>query len=128
VPGEAFGIADAPGTLTVTANLTNEDAGCTVSGSVSFEVRAATAPIVSRLRRPPPFKGHRGWVWDSRFWFWVKPGPTGVASPLTVEARAIRRARVPGPSVPAKRITFPMRPRTGRSRTRSRSAAAGPTP
>jgi len=112
-PGEAYGIADSPGTLTVTADLTNEDLGCTVAGSVSFELKAATAPIVSNLRRPPPFKGHRGWLWDSRFWFWVKPGPTGIVSPLTVEARAIRRAKVPGPGVPAKRITFPMRPSDG---------------
>lgn len=129
-PGEAYGIADSPGTLTVTANLTNDDAdpGCTVSGSVNFEIKAATAPIVSNLRKPPPFKGHRGWVWDSKFWFWVKPGPTGVVSPLTVEARAIRRARVPGPGVAAKRITSQCGPPTGRFRTRSRSAAAGHTP
>ena len=76
-------------------------------------MKQATAPIVSNLRRPPPFKGHRGWLWDSEYWFWVKPGPTGNVSPLTVEARAIRRARVPGPGVPAKRITFPMRPSDG---------------
>jgi hypothetical protein len=112
-PNEVFGIADTPGTLTVTATLTNEDAGCTVSGTANFEVKQATTPVVSNLRRPRPFKGHRGWVWDSRFWFWVKPGSTGVVSPLTVEARAIRRARVPGSGVPAKRITFPMRPSDG---------------
>ena len=108
---ERFGIADAPGTLAVTATLTNEDAepSCTVSGTVNFEIRQATAPIVSNLRKPPPFKGHRGWLWDSKYWFWVKPGPTGNVAPITVEARAIRRARVPGPAVPAKRITFPMR-------------------
>ena len=108
---EFFGIADAPGTLAVTATLTNEDAepSCTVSGTVNFEIRQATAPIVSNLRKPPPFKGHRGWLWDSKYWFWVKPGPTGNVSPITVEARAIRRARIPGPGVPAKRITFPMR-------------------
>lgn len=109
--GEAFGIADSPGTLAVTANLTNEDAdpSCTVSGTVNFEIKQATAPIVSNLRKPPPFRGHRGWLWDSDFWFWVKPGPTGNVAPITVEARAVRRARVPGPGVPAKRITFPMR-------------------
>ena len=112
-PNEAFGVADTPGTLTVTATLTNDDAGCTVSGAVNFEVKQADTPLVSNLRRPPPFKGHRGWLWDSKYWFWVKPGPTGVVSPLTVEARAIRRARVPGPGVPAKRITFPMRPSDG---------------
>jgi hypothetical protein len=110
-----FGTADAPGTLTATATLTNDDADppCTVSGSASFEIRAATTPEVSKLRRPRPFKGHRGWLWDSRFWFFVKPGSTGAVTPLTVEARAIRRARVPGPSAPAKRITFPMRPSDG---------------
>lgn len=112
-PGEAYGIADSPGTLTATATLTNDDAGCTVSGSASFEVKQATAPIVSKLRRPPPFKGHPGWVWDSKFWFWVKPGPTGVVTPITVEARAIRHARVPGPGVKPRRITFPMRPTDG---------------
>ena len=112
---EFLGIADTPGTLAVTATLTNEDAepSCTVSGTVNFEIRQATAPIVSNLRKPPPFKGHRGWLWDSKYWFWVKPGPTGNVSPITVEARAIRRARVPGARVPAKRITFPMRPTDG---------------
>jgi hypothetical protein len=114
-PFEIFGIADAPGVLTATATLTNDDAfpSCTVTGSASFEVKSATAPIVSKLRRPPRFKGKPGLVWDSRFWFWVKPGPTGVVTPLTVVARAIRRARVPGARVRAKRITFPMRPTDG---------------
>jgi hypothetical protein len=106
---EFYGVADSPGTLAVTADLTNDDADCTVSGTATFEIKQASAPIVSRLRRPPPFRGHRGWLWDSRYWFWVKPGPTGSVSPITVEARATRRARVPGPSVPAKLITFPMR-------------------
>jgi hypothetical protein len=109
--GEAYGIADSPGTLTVTVNLTNEDAdpSCTVGGTVNFEIKQATAPIVSNLRKPPPFRGHRGWLWDSDYWFWVKPGPTGNVAPITVEARAIRGARLPGPGVPANRITFPMR-------------------
>jgi hypothetical protein len=112
---EAYGIADSPGTLTVTATLTNDDMDppCTVSGTATFEIRQATAPVVSRLRKPPVFKAHRPWLWDSRYWFWVKPGPTGVATPITVEARAVKRARVPGPGVPAKRITFPMRPSDG---------------
>lgn len=112
---EAYGIADSPGTLTITATLTNEDADprCTVSATVTFEIREATAPIVSNLRKPPPFRGHRGWLWDSKYWFWVKPGPTGNVSPLTVEARAVKRAKVPGPGVPAKRVTFPMRPSDG---------------
>jgi hypothetical protein len=112
-PFEFFGVAESPGTLTATATLTNDDAGCTVTGSATFEVKQATAPIVSKLRRPPPFKGHPGWVWDSKFWFWVKPGPTGVVTPITVEARAIRHARVPGAGVKARRITFPMRPSDG---------------
>jgi hypothetical protein len=112
---EVFGIADAPGTLTVTATVTNEDMDppCTVSGTASFDILQATAPIVSRLRKPPVFKGHRPWLWDSRYWFWVKPGPTGNVSPITVEARAIKRARIPGPSVPAKSFTLPMRPSDG---------------
>src|SRR3954470_6732834 len=110
-PNEALGIADSPGTLTVTATLSNEDMEprCTVSGTVNFEIRQATTPMVSRLRKPPVFKGHPPWLWDSSYWFWVKPGPTGDVSPLTVEARAVRRARLPGAGVPAKRITFPMR-------------------
>lgn len=114
-PNELFGVADSPGTLTVTATLTNEDMDpqCTVSGTASFEIRQATAPVVSRFRKPPVFKGHPPWLWDSRYWFWVKPGATGAATPITVEARAIKRARVPGPGVPAKRITFPMRPSDG---------------
>jgi hypothetical protein len=108
---EALGIADSPGTLTVTAALTNEDADprCTVSGTVNFEIRQATTPIVSNLRKPSVFRGHPPWLWDSRYWFWVKPGPTGNVSPITVEARAIKRAKVPGPGVPAKSVTFPMR-------------------
>ena len=112
---EAYGIADSPGTLTVTATLTNEDADprCTVSGTVNFEIRQATAPIVSKLRKPPVFRGHPPWLWDSKYWFWVKPGPTGDVRPITVEVRAIKRARVPGPGVPAKSITFPMRPSDG---------------
>jgi hypothetical protein len=112
---EAYGIADSPGTLTVTARLTNEDADprCTVSGTVNFEIRQATAPIVSKLRKPPVFRGHPPWLWDSKYWFWVKPGPTGDVRPITVEVRAIKRARVPGPGVPAKSITFPMRPSDG---------------
>jgi len=114
-PNELFGVADSPGTLTVTATLTNEDMDpqCTVSGTASFEIRQATAPVVSKFRKPPVFKGHPPWLWDSRYWFWVKPGATGAATPITVEARAIKRARVPGPGVPAKRITFPMRPSDG---------------
>lgn len=113
--GEAFGTADSPGTLTVTATLTNDEAdpSCTVSGSASFEVRAATPPAVSKLRRPRPFRARPPLLWDSRFWFTVAPGPTGVVTPLTVEARAVRRARLPGPGVRAGRITFPMRPSDG---------------
>jgi hypothetical protein len=114
-PDEAFGIADSPGTLAVTANVTNEDAEppCTVSGTVNFEILQATAPIVSKLRKPPVFKGHRPWLWDSRYWFWVKPGPTGDVRPITVEVRAVKKARLPGPRVPAKSVTFPMRPSDG---------------
>jgi hypothetical protein len=114
-PDEAFGIADSPGTLAVTANVTNEDADppCTVSGTINFEIREATAPVVSKLRKPPVFKGHPPWLWDSKYWFWVKPGPTGDVRPLTVEVRAIKKARVPGPRLPAKSVTFPMRPSDG---------------
>jgi hypothetical protein len=112
-PDQVFGVADAAGTLTATATLTNEDASCTVSGSASFEIRAAAAPAVTKLRRPRPYKAKPGWTWDSEFYFRVTPGPSGVVSPLTVEARAVRRARLPGPGVRAGRITFPMRPSDG---------------
>ena len=108
-PSEMYGTADSPGTLTATATLTNDDVGCTVSGSASFEVRAATTPAVSKLRRPPPYKAKPGLTWDSKFWFKVAPGATGARMPITIEARAIRRARIPGPGVKAARITFPMR-------------------
>jgi len=40
----------------------------------------------------------------------VAPGATGARSPITVEARAIRKARIPGRGVKAARIMFPMRP------------------
>jgi hypothetical protein len=112
---QVFGTADAPGTLTATATLTNDetDPSCTVTGSASFEVRAATTPAVSKLRRPRPFRAQPGLTWDSKFWFTVEPGPTGVSSPLTVEARAIRRAKLPGARVRPARITFPMRPSDG---------------
>jgi hypothetical protein len=114
-PNEMLGIADSPGTLTVTATLTNEDVDprCTVSGTAGFEIDEATTPQVSKLRKPPVFRGHRPWIWDTRYWFWVKPGPTGDVSPITVEARLARGARVPRSSAPAKRITFPMRPSDG---------------
>jgi hypothetical protein len=108
---EFLGIADTPGPLTVTATLTNEngETNCTVSGTANFEIKQATTPIVSTLRKPPVFRGHPPWLWDSDYWFWVKPGATGNVAPITVEARAVRGARLPGPGVPAKRITFPMR-------------------
>jgi hypothetical protein len=112
-PDEAFGIADSPGTLTVTASMTNDYPSCTVSGTANFEIKPATTPMVSNLRRPPVYKGHPPWLWDSRYWFWVRPGPTGNVSPITVEARAVKRAKVPGPGVPAKSVTFPMRPSDG---------------
>ena len=69
IDGERYGIADSPGTLTVTATLTNEDMDppCTVSGTASFEIKQATAPIVSRLRKPPVFRGHPPWLWDSKY-------------------------------------------------------------
>src|SRR4051794_21727133 len=61
-PGEAFGIADSPGTLAVSANVTNEDADPprTVSRTGNFEIKQATGPIASNLRKPPRFKGHPG--------------------------------------------------------------------
>jgi hypothetical protein len=106
-------IADAPGTLTATATLlitdVRDDGSCTVSGSASFEVRAATTPSVSKLRRPRPFLQTPGLTWDSEFRFFVKPGPTGDRRPITIEARGINRAKVPGPRVKAGTRTFFMR-------------------
>lgn len=105
-------VADSPGTLTATATLiteTSDGSSCTVSGTGSFEVKAATTPDVSELRRPRVFKGDPKLRWDSEFRFTVKPGPTGDRRPMTVEARGIPRAKVPGPRVKAGRRTFAMR-------------------
>jgi hypothetical protein len=106
-------IGDAPGTLTANATLeTIDPAGnpCTVSGSATFEVRPAATPTVSKLRRPPVYKPDPKLSWDSQFRFTVKPGPTGDRRPITVEARGIPRAKVPGPRVKAGTRTFVMRP------------------
>jgi hypothetical protein len=111
--GTVPAIADAPGTLTATATLlitdVRDDGSCTVSGSASFEVRAATTPSVSKLRRPRPFLQTPGLTWDSEFRFMVRPGSTGDRRPITVEARGSRRAKVPGPGVKAGTRTFAMR-------------------
>ena len=105
-------VADSPGTLNATATLlteTSDGSSCTVSGTGSFEVKAATTPEVSELRRPRVYKADPKLRWDSEFRFTVKPGPTGDRRPMTVEARGIPRAKVPGPRVKAGRRTFAMR-------------------
>jgi hypothetical protein len=105
-------VADSPGTLGATATLlidTSDGNSCTVSGTGNFEVKAATTPEVSKLRRPRVYKADPKLRWDSEFRFIVKPGPTGDRRPITVEARGIPRAKVPGPGVKAGRRTFVMR-------------------
>lgn len=110
--GVVRAIGDAPGTLAANATLETVDAQgnpCTVSGSATFEVRPAETPAVSKLRRPPVYKPDPKLSWDSEFRFTVKPGPTGDRRPLTVEARGIPRAKVPGARVKAGTRTFVMR-------------------
>jgi hypothetical protein len=110
--GTIAAIGDSPGTLTAEATVLTEagdGSSCTVSGSGSFEVRTATTPGVSPLRRPRPYKPDPKLTWDSEFRFTVKPGPTGDHSPITVEARGIPRARVPGAGVRAGSRTFVIR-------------------
>ena len=105
-------IADSPGTLGATATLltlASDDSNCTVSGAGSFEVRAATTPEVSKLRRPRVYKPDPKLTWDSEFRFTVKPGATGDRRPLTVEARGIPRAKIPGRGVKPGKRTFAMR-------------------
>ena len=105
-------IGDSPGTLTANATLLTEasdGSSCTVSGTGSFEVRAATKPSVSPLRRPPVWKQDPRLTKDSEFRFTVRPGPTGDHSPMTVVARGIPRARVPGARVRAGTRTFAIR-------------------
>ncbi len=105
--------ADSPGTLAANAVMRSyrgpEGASCTVAGSASFEVRAATTPAVSKLRRPRPFPADPPLLRDTVFSFTVKPGPTGNRNPLTVEARAVLRAQLPGQGVKAKSRTVPLR-------------------
>ena len=111
--GVVRAIGDAPGTLTANATLETSDSQgnpCTVSGSATFEVRPADTPAVSKLRRPRVYKPDPRLSWDSDFRFTVKPGPTGDRRPLTVEARGIPRAKVPGARVKPGTRTFIMRP------------------
>ena len=89
--------------------------------------QAATAPIVSNLRKPPVFRGHPPWLWDSKYWFWVKPGPTGDVS--AAHGRGARhqagaRAGAGGareerhlPDAPVGRRRGPTWTRTGTART-----------
>jgi hypothetical protein len=103
---EVNAMADSPGTLSANAVMRSyrgpDGDPCTVPGSASFEVRAATSPVVSKLRRPRPFPADPPLLRDTDFSFTVKPGPTGNRNPLTVEARAVLRARLPGKGVKAK--------------------------
>lgn len=111
-PSTIPAIGDSPGTLTANATLLTEagdGSSCTVSGTGSFDMRAATTPAVSPLRRPRVYKPDPKLTWDSEFRFTVKPGPTGDHRPVTVVARGIPRARVPGAGVRAGTRTFAIR-------------------
>ena len=106
-------IADVPGTLTASAVMTTyPDQGsgesCTVSGSATFEIKQATVPVVT-LGRPRPLLSDPPLLWDSEWRLLVALGPTVDRSPLTVEARAIRRARLPGKGAKRKTRTIALR-------------------
>ena len=106
-------MADVPGTLTASAVMTtypDEDSGesCTVSGSATFEIRQATVPVVT-LGRPRPLLSDPPLLWDSEWRLLVALGPTIDRSPLTVEARAIRRAKLPGKGAKRKIRTIALR-------------------
>lgn len=110
--GVIYATADAPGTLVASGSVLLVDASgndCSASGTASFEARAASAPTVSALREPRRFKQKRGRLWSSEWSFGVVAGPAANRSPLTVEARAVRRARVPGSGVRAASRTFNLR-------------------
>lgn len=106
-------MADAPGTLVAGALMSSyrgpDGATCALAGSASFEIKAATSPVVSKLRRPRPFPADPPLLRDTNFSFTVKPGPTGDRNPLTVEARAVLRAKLPGKGVKAKTKTVALR-------------------
>ena len=102
------------------------DPHCTVSGTVSFEVKPATTPIVSNLRRPPAVQG------APRLALGLEVLVLGEAGPdrqrLAAHRRGARhpagaRARARGAARSASRSRCG--PRTARGPTRSRTAAAG---
>ena len=111
--GVISAIADTPGTLNASAVMRSfrgpDGEPCTVAGSASFEVRAATTPVVSKLRRPRPFPADPPLLRDTDFSFTVKPGPTGNRDPLTVEARAVLSAKLPGRAAKARTTTVGLR-------------------
>jgi hypothetical protein len=106
-------IADSPGTLTASALIsTNQGPDgnpCALTGSASFEVRPAELPTVTKLRRPRPYLADPPLLWDTDFRFRVQSGATADRTPLTVEARAILRAKLPGPRVGAGTRAFTLR-------------------
>lgn len=106
-------IADSPGTLTASAQMSTyqgpDGERCAFSGSAAFEIKPAERPTVTKLRRPRPFLADPPLLWDTDFRFVVKAGATGDRRPLTVEARAVRRARLPGAGVRAAIRTFALR-------------------
>ena len=81
---------------------------CTVSGSATFEIKQATVPVVT-LKRPRPLLSDPPLLWDSEWRLLVALGPTIDRSPLTVEARAVRRARLPGKGAKRKTETIALR-------------------
>ena len=107
--------ADAPGTLTVTADArrtTTRSRSCTVSGTVSFEIgghdadRLEAAPAARRSR------GTGGWLWDSDVLVLGQAGADG------------RRAR----RSPSRRAPSGGRAFRGRARARSASPSrCGPS-
>jgi len=107
--GVIYATADSPGTLTASATVSLFDASgneCSVSSTATFQALAATTPAVA-LKRPRKYKLKRGEFWSSEWSLIVTAGATGNRSPLTVEARARRGARLPGAGVrPASRTVI----------------------
>lgn len=106
-------IADAPGALTASALISTyqgpDGDRCALTGSASFEVRPAEPPTVTKLRRPRPYLADPPLLWDTDFRFRVRSGATGDRSPLTVEARAVLRAKLPAAGAKVASRAFGLR-------------------
>jgi hypothetical protein len=110
----------APGALTARATVSLLDANgneCVVSATASFEAREATTPTAT-LRRPRKLKAKRGRLFSAEWSLVVTAGASGNRSPLTVEARVVKRARLPGAHAKVARRTVSIRESDGADRPR----------